>query len=374
MRSTLNWKTFNFLSLGLLGLAVLIAPTLALAQDAAAAKEDYEACRALLEEGKPCQALKKCDNALEKLELAPLVELTQEARSQCQATLPKNSKDSDKDGIPDKVDRCPNDPEDKDGFDDADGCPDTDNDHDGRLDGVDGCPNQAEDLDGFEDDDGCLDGDNDGDGVSDEGDRCPGQAEDLDGFKDDDGCPDLDNDDDGLADAEDQCPLQAEDQDGFKDDDGCPDSDNDNDGVTDTADSCPDQPEDLDGDADQDGCPDTADIASILGWTSIGTGLVLLGGGTALFIVGSSLQDEVNHPEKVDGVVRGMTQQEAQQQFDDGGLYQGLGIGLMTLGGALAITGPILFLASSEDDEPKAADQSLLVIPGPGSVTVEVRF
>ncbi len=29
------------------------------------------------------------------------------------------------------MDQCPNDPEDKDGFEDQDGCPDPDNDHDG---------------------------------------------------------------------------------------------------------------------------------------------------------------------------------------------------------------------------------------------------
>src|SRR5262249_20311502 len=40
-------------------------------------------------------------------------------------------RDADGDGIPDDVDRCPNDPEDKDGWEDEDGCPDPDNDGDG---------------------------------------------------------------------------------------------------------------------------------------------------------------------------------------------------------------------------------------------------
>ena len=39
--------------------------------------------------------------------------------------------DRDGDGIPDDVDKCPDDPEDKDGFEDEDGCPDPDNDKDG---------------------------------------------------------------------------------------------------------------------------------------------------------------------------------------------------------------------------------------------------
>jgi hypothetical protein len=66
-------------------------------------------------------------------------------------------KDSDGDGINDDVDKCPNDPEDKDGFQDEDGCPDPDNDGDGVADAQDKCPTQAEDKDGFQDDDGCPD-------------------------------------------------------------------------------------------------------------------------------------------------------------------------------------------------------------------------
>ena len=50
--------------------------------------------------------------------------------------------DTDGDGIPDAVDKCPNDPEDKDGFQDQDGCPDLDNDQDGIPDKTDQCPNE----------------------------------------------------------------------------------------------------------------------------------------------------------------------------------------------------------------------------------------
>ena len=61
-------------------------------------------------------------------------------------------------------------------------------------------PTEREDKDGFEDDDGCPDLDNDRDGVPDEKDKCPAQAEDRDEFEDGDGCPDDDNDKDGVAD------------------------------------------------------------------------------------------------------------------------------------------------------------------------------
>jgi outer membrane protein OmpA-like peptidoglycan-associated protein len=99
-------------------------------------------------------------------------------------------KDSDGDGIMDSKDKCPNDPEDFDGFEDTDGCPENDNDKDGILDVNDDCPNKAEDMDGFEDRDGCPDLDNDQDGILDTKDDCPNEAETMNGFKDTDGCPD----------------------------------------------------------------------------------------------------------------------------------------------------------------------------------------
>lgn len=66
-----------------------------------------------------------------------------------------------------------------------------DTDRDGILDESDGCPNVAEDVDGLDDHDGCPDPDNDGDGIDDRLDVCPNQAEDFDGFSDEDGCPEL---------------------------------------------------------------------------------------------------------------------------------------------------------------------------------------
>ncbi len=199
--------------------------------------------------------------------------------------------DTDGDGIANNRDKCPLLAEDRDGWEDGDGCPDEDNDGDKRLDGEDKCPNKSEDFDGFEDDDGCPDLDNDGDGINDLEDRCanfaedgkgphdkdgcpaskrdsdadgvfddkdacPKQEEDSDGFEDWDGCPEDDNDGDGLADGVDKCPLCKEDKDDFEDDDGCPDNDNDRDGITDDVDACPDKREVINGFKDFDGCPD----------------------------------------------------------------------------------------------------------------------
>jgi hypothetical protein len=65
--------------------------------------------------------------------------------------------DFDGDGIPDALDQCPLDAEDKDGWQDADGCPDPDNDGDGIPDPDDKCPDEPEDKDGWEDTDGCPD-------------------------------------------------------------------------------------------------------------------------------------------------------------------------------------------------------------------------
>ncbi len=170
--------------------------------------------------------------------------------------------DADKDGIEDKVDKCPDDPEDFDGYEDEDGCPELDNDGDGINDDEDQCPDLAEDFDGFQDDDGCPDLDNDGDGIPDVDDRCPNEPEDFDGFEDSDGCPDIlqDSDEDGIPDDTDKCPLKPEDIDGFQDEDGCPDLDNDLDGILDTEDQCPNEPETFNGYMDEDGCPDERPI------------------------------------------------------------------------------------------------------------------
>lgn len=152
--------------------------------------------------------------------------------------------DRDNDGILDHVDACPSDPEDRDGFEDADGCPDLDNDGDGIGDFTDQCDDAPEDLDGFQDGDGCPDPDNDGDSIADADDRCP----DHHGPAGGDGCPDRDAD--GLSDADDLCPTVH----GPTEARGCPDADGDH--VADYRDLCPDAP----GPAGElpdhaDGCP-----------------------------------------------------------------------------------------------------------------------
>lgn len=89
--------------------------------------------------------------------------------------------DTDGDGIPDKIDQCPTVPEDKDGYQDEDGCPepDPDSDGDGLADNVDGC----KDIPGPNEYDGCPD--RDGDQIPDNVDKCPDEF----GAAELDGCP-----------------------------------------------------------------------------------------------------------------------------------------------------------------------------------------
>lgn len=70
---------------------------------------------------------------------------------------PVTVKDADGDGIPDDKDSCPDQPEDKDGVEDANGCPEEDADKDGILDADDKCPMRPETVNEFEDTDGCPD-------------------------------------------------------------------------------------------------------------------------------------------------------------------------------------------------------------------------
>ena len=175
--------------------------------------------------------------------------------------------DMDKDGVPNVDDACPTQAEDKDGFEDTDGCPDEDNDKDEIKDVDDKCPGEPEDKDGDRDEDGCPDVDDDSDGVDNKTDKCPKDAEDKDGFEDEDGCPDPDNDQDGILDADDACVGEAETKNGWLDSDGCPEKDTDGDGIFDLVDKCKDAPENLNGFQDVDGCADEipADLQAVLG-------------------------------------------------------------------------------------------------------------
>ena len=203
--------------------------------------------------------------------------------------------DADKDGVEDKHDECPELEEDRDGFDDRDGCPDFDDDDDGVPDESDRCGREKEDADDFQDEDGCPDPDNDGDGVLDEKDACPSEKGPATGARP--GCINADPDGDGVLGAADQCPDAAEDRDGKADEDGCPDPDDDGDGVPDANDACleekgeaspvaelngcvnldhdadtfddaqdrcPQEPEDFDGVEDEDGCPDAKNGAPLV--------------------------------------------------------------------------------------------------------------
>lgn len=147
--------------------------------------------------------------------------------------------DGDGDGIPDAEDACPAQP----GPRETQGCPVAkDSDGDGIPDDIDRCPLDPEDQDGFQDEDGCPDPDDDGDGIVDKVDACPvtpGPIENR-------GCPVLDQDGDGVPDAEDRCPAQA----GPRENGGCPVLDRDKDGINDDVDKCPDVPG-----LPPDGCP-----------------------------------------------------------------------------------------------------------------------
>jgi OOP family OmpA-OmpF porin len=98
-----------------------------------------------------------------------------------------------------------------------------DPDGDGISGAADKCPNVAEDKDGFEDDDGCPEPDNDKDGIPDASDKCPNQPETVNGIDDEDGCPEVDTDGDGILGSRDKCPDEPETKNGYKDEDGCPD-------------------------------------------------------------------------------------------------------------------------------------------------------
>ena len=143
------------------------------------------------------------------------------------------SKDTDKDGIPDNKDACPE----VAGLKEFNGCPDTDGD--GIPDKDDACPQ----VKGPKEFNGCPD--TDGDGIPDKDDACPEVA----GPKEFNGCPDTDGD--GIPDKDDKCPDVA----GPAENGGCPWPDTDGDGVLDKDDLCPNEA----GPASNQGCPEPND-------------------------------------------------------------------------------------------------------------------
>jgi len=148
-------------------------------------------------------------------------------------TFKFGGKDTDKDGIYDKDDACPE----VFGLKEFQGCPDTDGD--GIPDKDDACPETA----GLKEFQGCPD--TDGDGIADKDDACPEVA----GPASLKGCPDTDGD--GIADKDDKCP----DVKGPKENAGCPWPDTDGDGVLDKDDLCPE----VKGTAANRGCPEVTE-------------------------------------------------------------------------------------------------------------------
>jgi outer membrane protein OmpA-like peptidoglycan-associated protein len=155
-------------------------------------------------------------------------------------------KDSDGDGIPDREDKCPDQPGSKAKY----GCPEDsdkkdqckDSDHDGLCDPEDECPL----VPGLKSNKGCPDDDRDRDGIKDSEDKCP----EIPGTRQNLGCPLADRDNDGIRDDLDKCP----DEPGPVSTAGCPrgQNDSDGDGVLDDDDECPNTP----GTKARNGCPE----------------------------------------------------------------------------------------------------------------------
>lgn len=158
-------------------------------------------------------------------------------------------KDSDKDGVTDKQDACPNTPA---GANvDSHGCP-LDADHDGVFDGLDKCPNTP--AGAKVDPTGCPT-DADADGVYDGLDQCPGTPAGV--HVDTKGCP-VDSDSDGVPDGTDLCPNTP--PGAAVDASGCP-ADADKDGVPDGVDQCPGTP--AGALVDPKGCPLDGDLDGV---------------------------------------------------------------------------------------------------------------
>lgn len=159
--------------------------------------------------------------------------------------------DTDGDGVPDYLDQCPTTPSAAYGLVDSVGCP-IDSDQDGVPDYLDKCPDTPEEARNSVDDKGCP-LDTDRDGVPDYLDQCPGTPAAAEGLVDSVGCP-LDTDGDGVPDYIDRCPNTPAEAYGLIDEYGCP-LDTDKDGVPDYLDKCPDTPKEAYGRVDTCGCP-----------------------------------------------------------------------------------------------------------------------
>ncbi len=111
-------------------------------------------------------------------------------------------KDTDGDGVPDAIDKCPTEKG------NVTGCPDSDGD------GIPDKDDKCKDVGGVYRYDGCPIPDTDGDGLNDEIDKCPTET----GSRENHGCPKADIDGDGVPDSDDKCPTVA----GKAENNGCP--------------------------------------------------------------------------------------------------------------------------------------------------------
>ncbi|MEI7502283.1 MAG: DUF5723 family protein, partial [Paludibacter sp.] len=166
--------------------------------------------------------------------------------------------DTDNDSVPDYLDKCPDTPVASIGFVDKNGCS-LDSDKDGIFDYLDKCPNTplGVSVDSF----GCP-LDTDGDGVADYLDLCPGTVAQARGMVDKNGCP-IDSDNDGVSDYLDLCPGTPIEARGFVDKNGCS-HDSDDDGIPDYLDKCPNTPKEARGMVDEKGCPRDTDGDGIM--------------------------------------------------------------------------------------------------------------
>jgi outer membrane protein OmpA-like peptidoglycan-associated protein len=146
-----------------------------------------------------------------------------------------HERDTDGDGVPDRIDRCPREA----GPARYQGCPTPDADNDGIPNDEDRCPT----IPGPRENQGCPWPDTDGDGIPDKDDRCPK----VPGPKENQGCPWPDTDGDGVPDKDDRCPKVP----GPRENQGCPWPDTDGDGIPDKDDRCPTVP----GPRENQGCP-----------------------------------------------------------------------------------------------------------------------
>lgn len=228
--------------------------------------------------------------------------------------------------------------------------------------------------------------DQDKDGIPDGDDPCPTVAEDKDGFEDSDGCPEVDNDGDGICDAlfatqmsmdiegveiectgSDGCPNEPEDLDGFEDRDGCADPDNDADQIPDTRDLCPN----VAGLPSESGCPLPPDPTyTVVGWTGIAVGGALAITGTAVLLSTIEDRDRLNNPEvSVDEntIVLSLTEADAKALHDSIATKDTAAAITLSLGGAFLTTGAVFLILDALKDDGESAPPKVSVSYDPGS-------